>query len=349
MDMPPSIAEARASIDAALQKYYAAKQANAAAIAPSYEHLWKTLAKVSGAGGKRLRPYMILLAYKAYGGKQDILAVAAAWELLHVCLLVHDDIIDRDYVRHGQPNIAGAYLKTYAHSADREHYANSAALIGGDLALTGAYDLVLQSSLSSEQKLVAMQAFCDCLFVEGGGELLDTESVMHPVQQVDAEKIAYLKTAKYSFIDPLALGARLADASKQELAKIEAFGESVGIGFQLADDLLGMFGDQKVTGKSATGDLREGKRTMLLQEIMNRATATERDRLESIIGRPDVTESEAGYIRRLAASNGAKQAVEDRIAHHSKQSATSLSTLTIPPAFHDALQQLATMALRRTH
>lgn len=347
--MPPTIQDTRRRVDARLKNYFDTQVNKAAKIAPTFKRLWQTLDSVTSDGGKRLRPYMIMLAYKAYGGKHSVVDVAAAWELMHSCLLIHDDIMDRELTRRGKPNIAGNYLKVYADSADALHHANVAALLGGDLALTGVFDILQQSTLSGTQKLTAIKLFCDSLYSVAGGQLMDCESVMLPIQKVDTEHVAFYKSAKYSFTDPMLVGATLAGAGKQELAKITKLGNSAGIGFQLADDLLGVFGDETVTGKSASSDMREGKRTILLQEVMTRATKTNQVKLATIAGKPDISESEIAFVRQLVVDSGAKQAVEDRIANYSQQALAIVETLQVPQSYKTAIAQLVDMALNRSH
>lgn len=340
MPMPPSIQDTKPRIDAALSAFCQQRQAEAASIDPAYGRLWQAICDHSAAGGKRLRAHAILLSYQAYGGVSDIVSVAVAWELLHICLLVHDDIIDRDYKRRGQPNIAGQYLQIYPATTSLEHHANSAALLAGDAAYASAYGAVLGSQLPDHEKLIAVQALANCMFFEASGELLDIESCMPTTAQADAEKIAHLKTAHYSLIEPLTLGARLASAPASEVQKLEQFGVAAGIGFQLADDLLGMFGDEAITGKPATSDLREGKRTMLLQELGKRAPAGEQKRLQHIVSNPRATEEEVEFVRQLAIKYGAKRAVETRIRACQHKALSVLKTLSIQPAFAKALENL---------
>src|SRR5690606_25215886 len=143
-----------------LDSYCTDKITRANAIDPRYAELWQEIHNYLMHGGKRMRPRLVLLAHDAYSeaSNEAIIATAAAWELLHACLLVHDDIIDRDFVRHGQPNIAGTYQSIYSDlvSSGSEHYALSAALLGGDLLLMSAYEMITTSSLSSDDKVTAL-------------------------------------------------------------------------------------------------------------------------------------------------------------------------------------------------
>lgn len=347
--MPPTVQDVRKQVDAQITNYFSTQLNKANKLSPTAKRLWRVLGDVTSNGGKRLRPYIIVLAYKAYGGKQNITNVAAAWELMHSGLLIHDDIMDREYTRRGKPNLAGQYQKLYAGSSDTTHHANSAALLGGDLALVGVFDILQQSVLSNEQKNTATQLFCESLYTVIGGQLMDSESIMLPIQKVDTEKVALYKSAKYSFTDPVIVGATLAGASSSELAKLDKLGKAAGIGFQLTDDLLSMFGDERVTGKSASGDIREGKRTILLQETMARIGKSNQAKLTKIIGNPTITNTQVKQVRDLVAGSGAKQAVETRIEAYNKRAQAIIKTLQIGQEYKNSFKQLVSMVLNRTN
>ena len=219
-------------IETVLDAYCAEKITKAASIDQRYATLWEEIRHYLMSGGKRMRPRLFTLAYESYGGTEaeSTLPVAAAWELLHACLLVHDDIIDRDLTRHGQPNIAGRYQSLYGELAntDTSHYAMSAALLGGDLLLMSAYEIVDKSMLGSDSKLLVHRYLNEALFAVAGGELIDTDSVLYPVEMSDPYAIARFKTASYSLQLPLQCGAALAGATSDELSKLGTLGLHTG-------------------------------------------------------------------------------------------------------------------------
>src|SRR5690606_2950472 len=215
-----------------------------------------------------------MLAYQTFGGEDypAVLPVAVAQELLHVSMLIHDDIIDEDYLRHDTDNVSGIYVKRYARyplaEGQRSHFANSAALIGGDLLISAAYQVLASARISEQQKQQATDLLGEAIFVVCGGELLDTESSFIDLSEIDALKIAQLKTASYSFVSPLLMGAVLAGTDQKTQTTLRQFGSALGIAFQLADDILGLYGEEAVTGKSASSDLRQGKRTYMLLKAL---------------------------------------------------------------------------------
>jgi geranylgeranyl diphosphate synthase, type II len=344
----PSVA---IEVNKSLHSYTKQKIVKARLQDESYERLWLTIDTYLQRGGKRIRPYLVLLAYEAYGGRhsKDVLPIAAAWELLHACLLVHDDIIDRDTVRHGALNISGMYEVYYKKfGSDRSHYAASAALLAGDLLLSGAHELVLESAIAAEEKLRACTYLNEALFSVGGGELLDVEIVLQDIKSARPEKIARHKTAQYSFEYPLLCGATLAGVSIHEKKKLQSFGTSIGIAFQLIDDVLGVFGDTASTGKSNDNDIRDKKRTLLVQETLKRLDDQEATHMEALYAHNYVlTSDEAQNVRTFMEQTGAREAVEKIAKGLADDALRIVDTMSIGDGSREALRGVVSMAVKR--
>lgn len=342
----PSLAGVRTDVNRLLDSYYIDATARAQALHPAYARLWKSLHAAHRAGGKRLRPYMLLLTYAGLGGTDIAAALpaAASVELLHACLLVHDDIIDRDYIRHDRPNVAGQYRTIYAdHTADpltTVHYAHSAALLGGDLLLAGAHDMLRASQLPAELRLAALELLSRAIFVVAGGELLDTEAAFVPQRPGASLRIAELKTAHYSFVTSMRMGALLAAASDTVMDTLERAGTAIGVAFQLADDLLGMFGDERVTGKSVAGDLTEGKYTYLIEQGLELSDAAGRKTLRAALGNPDVSDAMRQEAKALLVSSGAKAATEAMMDSKQAEALRLIDTVPFSVAARTQLQTL---------
>jgi geranylgeranyl pyrophosphate synthase len=125
--------------------------------------------------------------------------------------------------------------------------AQSTALLAGDILLSDAYLLLSKVAVADEFLRPAIKIFANGVFEVVGGELLDSESGF--LNSVSAEVIARYKTASYSFISPITMGATLGGASQHEVRLLKQFSEYLGVGYQLRDDLLGVFGDGEKTGK----------------------------------------------------------------------------------------------------
>lgn len=342
------------AINEVLDAFFAASQKEAAAIDRAYEQLWNSLYSLIKSGGKRLRPQMTLLTYEAFGGTelQRVAPVAAAQELLHFSLLIHDDIIDRDYIRYGTRNIAGQYKEIYAkYLPDDEnltHFSHSAAILGGDLMLSGAYSLIAQSGLPDAQKTKASRLLARGIFDVAGGELLDTESSFVPYREGNALTIARFKTASYSFVTPLLTGAELAGATQSQLSILKEFAVALGLAFQLVDDLLGVFGDEHITGKSNVSDIVEGKHTFMIECAEKNMNVEEHQRFMISFGNPNAAPEEIMYIKNLLQSTSAKVTVEEKIKSYVDAAETLLTTLNVPLKNQEAFRTLITKVVRRT-
>lgn len=313
-------------------------------IHPRYGLLWQELARVTQVGGKRVRPKAAILAYQAFDGKRvdSILPVAAALEIFHTSLLIHDDIIDRELVRRGELNISGAYEQTHYHQISeplhRRHYSDSAALLGGDLLLTAAFQLINECSLPRARVIAAQDILHRIVFEVGGGQLLDSEMAFLHNTPVPAELVARYKTASYSFIGPFLTGATLASVDVSSLKLLEAFAIDLGIAYQLNDDLLGVFGDETKTGKSTTSDLREGKKTFLVEHFMQLADTHDVTLFNASFGSPTLTNSQAQSLKALIETSGARAKTEAQRDEHTRRARRILAKLDISDTSRDQFE-----------
>ncbi|MFQ6155659.1 polyprenyl synthetase family protein [Micrococcus luteus] len=236
---------------------------------PGLALLWERIEECL-QGGKRLRPQLVFHAYSAFGGT-DVEACAtlgAAVELLHGALVVHDDVIDRDFVRRGRTNLAGQYREDAAArglpDAEARHLGASIAVIAGDLLLAGAFRLADRACRDEELAPRIADVLHSAVTDAAAGEL-DDVLMAHDAERTVEDVLAMeqLKTAAYSFAAPLRLGAILAGAPAERAEDVARVGLLVGTAYQVIDDVLGTFGDAGQTGKSVTSDLREGKLTVL--------------------------------------------------------------------------------------
>lgn len=347
--------DALTQINSVINHYFETSIIDATQLDPSYRQLWEIMYGLIRAGGKRLRPLMTLTAYKAFGGTDvDVmLPVAAAQELLHFSLLIHDDVIDRDYTRYGTLNVAGRYKVLYskflAEEADQTHFSHSAAILGGNLMLSGAHQLIASSNLTAKQKTAAQHLLSQSIFEVAGGELLDTELSFVPYTDGDALKIARYKTAGYSFKAPLLTGAKLAGATDKQAAILTDYALALGVAYQLVDDLLGTFGEEDTTGKSTTSDILEGKRTYMVEQAMNAMTVVEKSRFDSLFGNQSATREEIETVKLLLVTTGAKTKTEQMIHTYADTARASLDLLKLNETYHDEFAKLITTVTERAY
>jgi len=345
--------ESKAKIDAFITPLLHQRTEEARRISPHYETLWQDIQKLYSAGGKRLRSYMTLMTFEAFSSQpvESILPAAAAQELLHVAMLIHDDIIDRDDIRYGVKNIAREYLDHYEEliedTVDRRHYAQSAAILAGDLLISEAYVLLTETQADPAAILAAQRLLSRAIFQVIGGELLDTEAAFRGADAADPLVIAEQKTASYSFVSPFLMGATLAHATPAQLETLQRFGEQLGIAYQLRDDIIGVFGDEAITGKSTDGDIKEGKRTLLIEQFYSLADETQRATFDALFGHHDLSTSDVEIVKSLLIDSGAKQAVETLITAYQDHTHTLLTTLDIDDVHRASFSALIDLCLKR--
>ncbi|MCC3281281.1 polyprenyl synthetase family protein [Arthrobacter caoxuetaonis] len=338
-------------VDRVLDGFFAAAKERAERISSSYLSLWETLEK-STIGGKRLRPQIVLAAYTQLGGTdlEAAARVGAAFELLHTALIVHDDVIDLDFVRRGQDNVSGVYRRmaeTAGEPAEvARHRGLSVGIIAGDLALTGAFRMLDSVTTDPGTRELLAGILDEAVFASAGGELIDVDFSFSPgappvTEILDMER---LKTAVYSFEAPLRAGAVLAGAGADAVAALGRFGRDTGIAYQVVDDLLGVFGNESATGKSSMGDLREGKRTVLIAYAAQTPCWAE---LSGLIGRPDMCPGDADRAREILVDCGAQDYAQDLAAQYASSARSHLASSDVPAGLAAALDDIVSSSVNR--
>lgn len=176
---------------------------------------------------------------------------------------------------------------------------------------------------------------------------MDTESAINPIENARAIEIALLKTASYSTIAPIKIGAALAHASEYTRESLEDYGKALGVAFQMTDDLLGLFGDQQVTGKSVTTDITEGKATYLMQQALVRTTGVERRKLKALIGRSNLRAYDVETVRTIVVKCGARTATEDIVKEYMARAIRALDKLELAQQARQELEEIVVAATRR--
>ena len=305
--------------DEALGRLLAAGRARAAAIDPEHARLWDALCEAT-EDGKRFRPVLVVATHDALGGSSPAAAVevGAAVELLHTAFVIHDDVIDGDHVRRGRLNVSGTFraqaTAAGATTDDAHDYGLTAAILAGDLALAAAVRSVATCGAPTDVVHRLLDLLDAALHVTASGELADVRLSrdLAPTSLAASLAMEEQKTSAYSFALPLQAGAVLAGADDITTGRLAEAGRMMGIAFQLFDDLIGVFGDPRRSGKSSTSDLRTRKQTPLL--VHAQATA-EWERIRSYVGR-DLDDAELAEVRRLLTVSGSRRFVEALVEEH---------------------------------
>jgi len=273
---------------------------------------FKHVKKIILAGGKRIRGALLCQAYFGLGGKEKkkILKVAAAVELMHMFMLIHDDIIDKGELRHGEKTLHRKFSsenKKYNFKSDEDYFGISEAIIVGDILYAIANDIIIKAGFKPEiaiKALAKLQSIAVSTCIGQSQELL----FAYRNQATEKEIISVLKnkTAKYTFEWPLHTGAILAGCNNKKIMKsLSEYAISVGIAFQIQDDILGVFGNEKKIGKSAASDIEEGKQTLLVLKAREKASLLQKKQLNSILGKKNLTHKEIKKFQDIVKSAGA--------------------------------------------
>ena len=305
-------------------------------------------------GGKRLRPAFGYWGWRGAGMPDDdqMITAAAALELFQACALIHDDVMDRSDTRRGRPAAHkrfGALHGASGWRGDGESFGTGAALLLGALCLGGADEMLFGGGMEPDRLQRARPLFDEMRTELMGGQYLDLlEQATGGGSVPRARRVIQFKSAHYSVLRPMQLGAALAGADRTLLDAYEAYGMPLGEAFQLRDDLLGVFGDPAQTGKPAGDDLREGKRTVLVALAAQRGTRSQGRLLERHLGDPALDPAGVQRLREVIVTTGALGEVERMIAGCTEKALAALDASAIDPQADVVLRELATAATSRT-
>lgn len=278
--------------------------------------LYDPIEYVLAAGGKRIRPSFVLMAYNLFHDDVDrILPVATALETYHNYTLLHDDLMDKADMRRGRPTV-------------HKKWDDNTAILSGDTMLVLAYEHL--AKCDTKYLKPALDLFTETALEVSEGQQFDMEfETRNDVAEEEYIEMIRLKTSVL-LACALKMGAVVAGASDADANALYAFGEKVGLAFQLQDDLLDVYGDPKVFGKAIGGDITSNKKTFMLINAFNRADAETRAELERW-----TTATEFDPAEKIAAVTeiynrlGIDKLAEQRIKEYFEQSRQHLDELSV--------------------
>lgn len=265
---------------------------------------------------KRLRWSLIYYGYQlglqellTPSVEQQLLKASMSIEVVHTGLLVHDDFQDQDTVRRWLPTTHKHYEnyhQQHLNQHTKEHFGASMAINVGDYALTQWYLLLLESGFDPLSTLAASRMLMEWVAQTLYGQSFDIilENTLECVEQ-DIYDLHHTKTWIYTYLTPLLVWATLSWLSQWLFDKLIEYAIPCGIAFQLQDDVIGLFGDEIKTWKSAYSDLKEGKKTLLMLKTMELCAPNEKEILLSLWWKADLTIDQAEYIRWIVKSSWA--------------------------------------------
>ncbi|GAA4487358.1 polyprenyl synthetase family protein [Microbacterium panaciterrae] len=315
-------------------------------------------------GGKRLRARFCHAGWAAVAGLRGnagepmgLWDACAALEVFQSAALVHDDLIDNSDTRRGRPAAHRALESGHLDrgwSGNPAEFGRASAVLLGDLLVAWSDDL-LESGIAGDPHAGAVRAeYARMRRDVTIGQFLDIAEESAWSVNDDAEhaeralRVVSLKSARYSVEQPLLIGAALAGADQTQRTALRAFGHPLGMAFQLRDDVLGVFGDERVTGKPAGDDLREGKRTLLIAWTREALAAPGRRLVDELLGDPQLTPDQIASLQATIAESGALGRVERLIADYAADGEAALSGAPLDAGALELLSGLARDATQRT-
>jgi geranylgeranyl diphosphate synthase type I len=348
----------RATVSGALREFLDGQRDTLAAMDPGLIPVVDEVRALAD-GGKRLRPAFAYWGWRgaraAAGTAEDeaaVLRAVAALEFVHASALVHDDVMDGASTRRGRPATHIGFAARHSVETldgDGELFGTGAAILVGDLALVWSDELLRRSGISTAA-LTRARVVWDTMRTEvTAGQYLDLLRAAGGLPGPDgALTVARYKSAGYTVQRPLQLGVAIAGAGAEVAAACTSIGLPLGEAFQLRDDVLGVFGDPAVTGKSADDDLREGKQTLLIALAEEEADAAGRKLLAELLGSQEAGAEEFDALRRLLETTGARARVEERIAAQTTLARDAIAAAPLTDDARAALDALAVAATTRT-
>lgn len=284
---------------------------------------------IISAGGKRIRPVLVLLTANAYGyngtAHHDLAAVI---EFIHTATLLHDDVVDESSLRRGRKTANALF-------------GNAASVLVGDFVYSRAFQMMVAVG-----NMRVMQILADATNVIAEGEVLQLLNMHDPeVTEERYLQVIRSKTAKL-FEAATQLGALIGGAPDHAVEAAAEYGRSLGTAFQLIDDVLDYSGNATDIGKNVGDDLREGKPTLPLIYLMQHGTPDQRQLVRMCIEHGD--EQHFDDILAAITSSGALDYTKHQ-AEKAARSAVNALTTVLPSKFKDSLLQLCAFAVDRNH
>jgi len=326
-----------------LVDYFERKKKEVVNLSSTVKETVERIESLTLSGGKRIRPALLYYSFLAFSkikhtgsvrmhspgveGIKRIKNYCLALELLHSWALIHDDIMDRSILRRGAPTVNAYYKEKYKDPS----FANSLSILAGDMALSFADELFTSSfqslshsgkprhkrgasritggfwaSQNDTSKLNADQIKLLHLY-----DQLKTQVIYGQIMDIikvktekEVLKMIEYKTAGYSIEKPLLIGACLAGADYSKLKNLSNIAIKIGIAFQIQDDILGVFGDEKTLGKPVENDMKEGKMTLLVIKTLSILSSKDKKLFRALWGNPKSGKEELETIKKMIKDSG---------------------------------------------
>lgn len=301
--------------------------------------------------GKRIRPILFCVGYLSFTKKPavNLYKGALSWELLHDFLLIHDDIIDKSNIRRGKPSMHQMLNKYLKKHKNLKFNGQDLAIVIGDIIYAFAINALLSIKQKASRKEQALKEFVEATIYTGSGEFIELLYGLENLEKIKKEQIYRIydyKTAQYTFAYPLATGAVFAGANKSQTDKLLKYGICLGRAFQIKDDILGLFSEERKIGKSILSDLQEAKKTILIWYAYNNSTEENKSTIRMIFKKEKVNKTDLIIIRKLVSISGALDYAKREITLLISKAADLIASTTMYPRYKEYLNVYAQKILR---
>lgn len=296
--------------------------------------LYEPIRYVLDIGGKRMRPTLMLMAYNLYKDHpEDIMMSAAALETYHNYTLLHDDLMDHADMRRGQPTV-------------HKKWDDNTAVLSGDTMLVLAFQRMAQCD--DRHLRTILDLFTRTALEIGEGQQYDMEfESRNDVTEEEYIEMIRLKTSVL-LACAMQIGAVLADAPADDQKNLYLFGEKIGLAFQLQDDFLDVYGDERVFGKAIGGDIASNKKTYMLINAMNRANAQQKAELMKWLSATEFDRAEKVLaVTRIYDELGIGQVAKQKIKFYFEESRKYLDEVRVEESRKEELRRYAEILLHR--
>ncbi len=323
-------------------------------------HLAATARSYFGKPGKALRPALLILSAMLCGGSPEkVVRAAAGVEMFHTWTLLHDDIIDHDMIRRGHDtaHVFAAKLGEGELGLSNEaaaDFGQALAILGGDLLHGFAVDQILHTDAPAELLAALATEMNMKLNPELlSGEQMDIRMSYMPWETVTTDMVMEMMRLKTGALLAFcakagaALGSGISPAENRRAQLLGDFAVCCGLAFQMQDDILGIFGDEKVFGKPIGSDIREGKRTVMMLDTLRSLPPEESKKVLSILGSKNISPEDVEYAAECVKKSGALFRCRAMAESFIRDAMNILETFP-PSEARNLLEQWAEMMTRRS-
>lgn len=313
-----------------------------------------TRLKTFAASGKLLRGCMVCYVYTLFTGKTpptSVIKAAAALELTHAALLMHDDVMDQDDLRRGKPSFHSQYKQKILkhHLSDPSRFSESAAICAGDASIFLALELfndVRVSRKNSVYNLFAHELTLVCM-----GQIQDMYLQALPTNPSKSTIYATMqaKTASYSGALPLEIGSLLAGQPSKIQKDLRRLGIITGLIFQIRDDELSLTGNPTTTGKPVGSDIKDNKKTLARYYLFKYSEKKDTERLRLIFGNPKAKIADIKYVQKLYQNNRPATAINKEIENLQKKAFKQIDIIDVTSSGKDTFRSLVRFCSQRTN